>query len=125
MADDTECACRVVLCDDAEDFVRIVGLLLTSEKLDVVGVASNGREAVEVCGRLRPDVLVLDVSMPIMDGLTALPLVLEASPDTRVIMLTGFGTRVVQQRAMELGAVDFIEKGVAPLELPAQIRAHC
>ena len=124
MRDAASSPCRVVLCDDAVGYVRIVKLLIQSADLAVVGEAVNGEEAVAVCRELQPDILLLDISMPIMDGLTALPLVLDASPDTKVIMHSGFGTDAVRERARELGAVDFIEKGIEPLALPDRILAH-
>ncbi|MCW2973115.1 MAG: two-component response regulator [Thermoleophilia bacterium] len=117
---------RIVLCDDQPDFVRLLQLLLAIEgDLEVVGTAANGEEAIEVCGQLRPDLLVLDISMPVMDGLTALPLVRAASPDTNVVMLTGLGSSEVRERALAAGATGFIEKGASATELPELIRAAC
>lgn len=117
---------RVVLCDDAIDFVQLAKLLLELEPdIAVVGVAHDGAQAIEVCRELRPDLLLLDVSMPIMDGLTALPLVREASPDTKVVMLTAFDTESMKREAHEAGATGFIVKGVAPLSLPDQVRGAC
>jgi YesN/AraC family two-component response regulator len=85
--------CRVVLCDDSHDFVRLLTLLLAIEPgMRVVGQAHNGEQAISVCAELEPDVLVLDVSMPVMDGLTALPQVRRVSPSTNVVMLSGLGT---------------------------------
>lgn len=74
---------------------------------------------------LQPDLLVLDVSMPVMDGLTALPRVREVSPSTNVVMLSGFGSDAMKQQALEMGACRFIEKGFSPVELPGQLRAQC
>lgn len=92
--------CRVVLCDD-------------------------GAEAISVCTDLQPDLLLLDVSMPVMDGLTALPRIREVSPSTNVVMLSGFSSESMKRQALELGACRFIEKGVPPVELTGQLRAQC
>ena len=121
-------SCRVVLCDDTRDFVRLLRLVLeldAGSSIEVVGEAYDGRQAISLCERLQPDVLVLDISMPEMDGLTALPLIASASPDTRIIVLSGFSTREMKRLALEHGAVEFIEKGVAPLSLPGIIAAQC
>lgn len=126
MADSGASPCRVVLCDDAVDFMRLVKLLFDVEDgVEVVGLAQNGLEAVELCRELQPDVLLLDVSMPVMDGLTALPKVLEASPETSVVMLSGLSSPDVHRRALELGAAAFVEKGTSALTLPQQVRRHC
>jgi DNA-binding NarL/FixJ family response regulator len=119
-------ACRVVLCDDAPDFLHLTRLLFEREShLRIVGEATDGEEAIDTCRELQPDVLLLDVSMPVMDGLTALPKVREVSPDTRVLMLSAFGTPAMKQQALENGAVGFIEKGENPLALPKQVSEHC
>lgn len=118
--------CRIVLCDDAVDFMRLMKILFDVDHgVEVIGMAENGREAIDLCAQLQPDVLLLDVSMPVMDGMTALPRVREASPGTNVVMLSGFSSAAVKRQALELGAVAYIEKGVAPLTLPAQVRQHC
>ncbi len=118
--------CRVVLCDDSQDFVRLLALLLALEPgMQVVGQAHDGQQAISVCAELQPDVLVLDVSMPVMDGLTALPQVLMHSPDTSVVMLSGLGSDDVKRQAMQLGATVYLEKGVATSNLAQQLRQAC
>ena len=115
--------CRVVLCDDARDYVKLLKLLIDMESdMEVIGAAYDGEEAIKMCTELQPDLLVLDVSMPVMDGLTALPRIREVSPATNIVMLSGFSSDVVKQQALDLGARAFIEKGVSPLVLPGQLR---
>jgi DNA-binding NarL/FixJ family response regulator len=125
MTPDSNHRCRLVLCDDAADFVALVRLVLSGEEdIEIVGEAYNGAQAITMCAELQPELLVLDVSMPVMDGLTALPKILDASPETRVVMLSGFASDEVKQQAQELGAVRFIEKGVSPQELLSQLRSE-
>lgn len=119
-------SCRVVLCDDARDFVKLLKVLIDMEpEMEVVGEAHDGEQAISVCTELQPDLLVLDVSMPVMDGLTALPRIREVSPATNVVMLSGFSSEEMKRQALDLGACRFIEKGVSPVDLPGQLRAQC
>ena len=118
--------CKVAICDDIENFRRMLRLVLEFESdIEVVGEAGDGRAAVELCEALQPDVLLLDVSMPVMDGLEALPMILETSPETSVVMLTGYGSREVEGRAMERGAFRYLEKGADPATITTAIREAC
>lgn len=115
--------CRIGICDDVEAFRRLLDMLFSFEAdMDVVGLAQHGREAVDLVTQQRVDVLLLDVAMPVMDGLEALPLIRAASPDTKVVMLTGFGTDAIRRRAIEGGANRYLEKGLAPTDLVAVVR---
>ena len=110
--------CRIMLCDDAESFREVLRLTLGA-RLDiaVVGEAVNGRDAIEQVANLRPDLLLLDISMPVMTGLEALPHIRTASPDTAVFMVTGFAAEGVREEAFRLGAVEFLDKteGLGPI----------
>jgi PAS domain S-box-containing protein len=112
----------VVLVDDAEDVRAVVSrqLRLTG-RFEVVGVGGSGAEAISLAAQHRPAVMVLDASMPDMDGLEALPGILEASPGTKVVMLSGFGGRALEMAARALGASDFVEKAVPLRELPGRL----
>jgi DNA-binding NarL/FixJ family response regulator len=113
-----------VLCDDAPGVLQLTELILESEPgIEVVATAANGLEAVERCRELQPDVLVLDISMPVMDGLTALPLVREASPETRVLVFSAFDSPEMRERADADGAAGYLRKGAAPAELALAVRA--
>jgi DNA-binding NarL/FixJ family response regulator len=115
---------RLALCDDAYAFVKLLRLLFSIEPdIEVVGDAGNGNEAVELCARTRPDVLLLDVAMPERDGVDALPDILEASPATKVLVYTGFASREVERTALARGAREVLLKGTAPADLLARIRA--
>ncbi len=81
---------------------------------EVVGEAANGKEAVELARRTQPDVMLLDIAMPVMDGLEALPHITEVAPSTRVVILTGFSSSTIRARALAAGAVGYLEKGASP-----------
>jgi DNA-binding NarL/FixJ family response regulator len=116
-------ACRVGICDDVDAYRQVLGIVLGVEPgLELVGEASNGQEAIDLVDREDVDVLLLDISMPEMDGLEALPLVRAASPRTKVVMLTGYGSEVTRRRAMELGASLYLEKGASPSGILDAIR---
>jgi PAS domain S-box-containing protein len=110
---------KTVLIDDAEDVRRVVALQLQlSGDFEIVGSGATGREAVELAERFAPDLLLLDVSMPDMDGLAALPKVMDASPGTRIVMLSGFAGPEIEQEALALGATAFLDKGTSLEALP-------
>jgi DNA-binding NarL/FixJ family response regulator len=103
---------RIVVADDTADFRFLVTLALRADpRFEVVGEAENGLEAVEAARAQRPDVVLLDVSMPVMDGLQALPLLADCCPETRVVVLSGFATDTLESKALSLGAVAYVEKG--------------
>ncbi len=104
----------VVLVDDAPEVRGLVRLhLRLSRRFAVVGEGASGTDAVALAEQHRPDLMLLDVSMPIMDGLQALPLVRAASPGTQVVLFSGFDERGLAARGRELGALGFIEKSVS------------
>ncbi|TGN66944.1 PAS domain S-box protein [Nocardioides eburneiflavus] len=89
--------------------------LESSGRFDVVGEAADGEEAIDVVIRHEPQAVLLDVSMPAMDGLETLPSILAVRPGTAVVMFSGFGGTDLAAEARSLGALDFIEKSI-PLE---------
>lgn len=106
----------IVLVDDSAEVRNLVGLLLRSSGFDVVGEAGDGDEAILLAYRLRPDLMLLDTSMPRCDGVEALPAILALSPSTRVVVFTGFEEPELADHMRQLGAADFIEKS-APLDV--------
>ena len=115
-------ALRVLLADDADDIRLLLRFTLTGEcGFEVVGEATNGAEAVELAEALRPDVIVLDMSMPVMDGLQAIPELLRVCPEIRIVVLSGFDEGRMRHVALELGAHDYLEKGAATSELVASL----
>ena len=116
----------VVLCDDQPDFVRLLSMLLGMQpELAVVGTAGDGHEAIAACDLHRPDLILLDISMPNLDGIAAIPGIREASPDTRIVMLSGFSATQIKQRALDAGADAFIEKGAPMPDIPRIVLEHC
>ncbi|MBT2394715.1 response regulator transcription factor [Streptomyces sp. ISL-100] len=115
---------RVVIADD-EPLIRAgIRMILTSDRaIEVVAEAANGREAVELARVHAPDVVLLDLQMPVMDGLTALAELGRAVPGARVIVLTTFGERESVLRALESGGAGFLLKDSAPAELIRAVRA--
>lgn len=112
----------LVIVDDSEEVRAIVRAALQSSGLfEVVGEGADGAEAIAMAYRLQPALLLLDTSMPTMDGLEALPAILTLSPQTRVVIYTGFEERGLAGRAREYGAVDFIEKSIPIRDLPERL----
>lgn len=90
--------------------------------LEVVAAAADGREAIGLAEEHRPDVILLDLAMPVMDGLEALPKLREVVPEARIVVLSGFQQALLGKQAQELGAAAFVEKGATPTELADTIR---
>ena len=114
---------RVGIADD-QDLVRagFETILAASSDLEVVGTAGDGIEAVDLAGTARPDVLLLDIRMPRLDGLAALPRILAASPDTRVLVLTTFDLDEYVYEALRGGASGFLLKDVRRDQLVDAVR---
>jgi PAS domain S-box-containing protein len=106
----------VVVVDDAADVRAMIRVRLgLSRRFVVVGEGTTGHDAVRLAGEHRPDAMVLDISMPGVDGLEAIERVREVSPQTRVVVFTGVVRPGLAARAMELGAAGFVEKTM-PIE---------
>ncbi len=101
---------RVLVVDDSTVMRKIVSQILKSEFYDVVAEASNGEEAVAEYKALKPDLVTLDINMPIMDGLTALINILEIDPDAKVVMLTSESEQKMVLKAIQSGAKNYIVK---------------
>lgn len=102
----------MLLVDDAADIRMLVRMGLKRDaRFEVVAEAADGREAVDQARVHQPDVVVLDVAMPVMDGLEALPQIREVSPASRVVILSGFTAERMEPGATEQGADAYLEKG--------------
>ncbi len=109
---------RVLIVDDAEDIRMLLRMKLDRHgDLDVVGEAADGIDAVDQARALQPHLVLLDMAMPRMDGLQALPLIREAVPDVRVIVLSGFNQGTLEREALAAGADRYLVKGGSMREL--------
>ncbi|MGW7327259.1 response regulator transcription factor [Streptomyces sp. NPDC054840] len=115
---------RVVIADD-EPLIRAgIRMILTSASdIEVVAEAANGREAVDLARSHAPDVMLLDIQMPVMDGLSALGELRRAVPEVRALILTTFGEKENVLRALGEGGAGFLLKDSAPGELIGAVRA--
>ena len=100
---------KILLVDDAA-FMRMRCAKLLVEEGHHVVEAANGREAVETYQRERPDAVLMDITMPEMDGLTALKLIREIDPRARIAMVTAMGQQAIVLEALKSGAKDFVVK---------------
>jgi len=115
---------KVVIVDD-HAVVRsgLSAFLMVYDDLDFVGEASSGEEAVRLCKEQRPDVILMDLVMPGMDGATATQAIRENCPETQVIALTSFKEQELVQGALKAGAIGYLLKNVSADELVRAIRA--
>ncbi len=114
---------RVVLVDDQALFRAGIRMLIASQPdLDVVGEAGDGREAIDLVRSTRPDVVLMDIRMPVMDGLTATAEILAQPDPPRIVMLTTFDLDEAAARAIRQGASGFLLKDADPEFLLAAIR---
>jgi NarL family two-component system response regulator LiaR len=115
---------RVILVDDHAVVRSGLGaFLLAFDDLTLVGEASSGEEAVRLCKQLRPDVVLMDLVMPGMDGAQATSVIRENCPEIQVIALTSFKEEELVQRAMRAGAIGYLLKNVTADELAQAIRS--
>jgi two-component system chemotaxis response regulator CheY len=105
---------RIMITDDAL-FMRVtLKNILTQHGLEVVAEASNGREAVELYEKHKPDLVFMDITMPEMDGLEALKAIRAKDPNAKVVMCTAMGQNQIVVEAIQAGAKDFIVKPFQP-----------
>ncbi len=115
---------RVLIVDD-HAVVRsgLAAFLLAFDDLDLIGQASGGPEALRICAENEPDVVLMDLVMPEMDGAAATHAIREAHPHTQVIALTSFPEEDLVQMALQAGAISYLLKNVSAEELANAIRA--
>ncbi len=115
---------RVMLVDD-HAVVRsgLSKFLMVYPDLELVGEADSGEEAVQRCHLLRPDVVLMDLKMPGMDGVTATRLIRQSYPATQVVVLTSFHDEAMVQGALQAGAIGFLLKDVTAAELAQAVRS--
>ena len=116
-----------VLITDDQAVIRngLRSLLGEEPDLEVVGEAENGREAVDMARQLAPNVIIMDLAMPVLSGLEATRQILQALPDTRIIVFSSYTDRAYIEEVMRLGAARNIVKHAATRDLPKAIREVC
>lgn len=110
---------RTMVVDDSPRFLRTVCSFLAQYKaVDVVATANSASEALRAIDRLRPDLVLLDFHMPLVNGLETMELIRQRSPATRVVIITGHDSAELREAALESGALAFIPKLYVSRELP-------
>jgi DNA-binding NarL/FixJ family response regulator len=113
---------RVLVADDVPRLRDLMRELLENDgRFAVVGEASDGLEALILADTLRPDVILLDVAMPVMDGLSALPAIRRTTGGARIVVFSGLHHQELATRAVRAGADAFVEKGAPLSELTAAL----
>ena len=103
--------CRVVLADDVAEIRMLLRLTLELDgRFEIVGEAANGKEAVQLAADEHPDVVILDLAMPVMDGFAAIPEICKNCPDTKILVLSAFDPSTADQ-VLALGADAYMVKG--------------
>ena len=115
---------QVLIVDD-HAVVRsgLSDFVLAFDDFDLVGEANGGRSAVELCARLKPDVVLMDMVMPDMDGAAATQTIRQQNPDIQIIALTSFREEHIVHAAMQAGAIGYLLKNVTAEELAIAIRS--
>jgi two-component system chemotaxis response regulator CheY len=101
---------RFLVVDDAIFMRTVLKKMLTEEGFEVVGEAGNGIDAIQMAAKLKPDIVTLDITMPEMDGIRAVPEILKVSPSSKIIMCSALGQQAMVVDAIKKGAKDFIVK---------------
>lgn len=114
----TQRGIRVLIVDDAAELrTLLVQTLALDPRLEVVGAAADGQAAIEAATTHRPDVVLMDVAMPRLDGIEAGRRILATQPEIAIVVFTGYGDLELEQRARAMGAAAFVEKDRSLQEL--------
>ena len=109
---------RVLIADDHRLFAEALEAILSGDdRIELVGLAWDGEEAVRLAGERRPDVILMDISMPLMDGIAAAKKIKAADDEVSILMLTGSNARTDVDRARQAGAAGYVTKDRIAAEL--------
>ena len=114
-------AIRVMAVDDSPITRKMIKKALEPEGFEIIGEAGNGRDAVELYNKIKPDVITMDVTMPIMDGLKAAQVIKEQNPAQKIIMLSAMSDNDIVAEARGWGIVHFCAKPFKPEEIVEKI----
>lgn len=113
---------RVLIVDDS-DFIRLgMRKMLEDNNMEVVGEASNGKEAVQKYKELRPSIVTMDITMPEMDGRNAIEVIMEMDPNAKIIVCSSMGQETIVFDAIKLGAKSFLVKPISEDRLIEEIK---
>ena len=117
---DTHHRLRTVVVDDSETFLEVVcALLECDDNVDVVGRGHDGEEAVEMVAKLRPDLLVMDIDMPYLDGLSAALVISTHFPSTLIVLMSAEDSRELRADCQACGAAAFVQKSRLRQDFPS------
>jgi DNA-binding NarL/FixJ family response regulator len=109
---------KVLIADDHRLFAEALEAILAGDdRIELVGLAADGKEAVRLAGERRPDVILMDISMPLMDGIEAAKTIKATDDDVSILMLTGSNARTDVDRARKAGAAGYVTKDRIAAEL--------
>lgn len=115
---------KILIVDDSKIFRKMLKSTLIEHGHEIVGEASNGKEALELLSTSHPDLVTLDITMPIMDGIETLTHIKENNPQLNVIMVSAAGQKAKVMSALKLGACDFLQKPFQPDEVITTVNKY-
>lgn len=116
---------RVLVVDDAANLRDLLTVLLEVEDdFEVVAAVGDGAQALAKADELEPDIVLLDIAMPVMDGFAALPELRRRLPDASIVIFSAYEQREQAEKSLKYGADIYIEKGTSVVNLVAQLREH-
>ena len=115
-------SCRVYICDDSPEYRTLLRMVLSDEGALVVGEGGDGQECLEQAAAADPEYLFLDLNMPGLSGLEALPKLRAALPDVKIVVLTTSRAIESEQAAIELGADAYVPKPIDATAVPRLVR---
>ena len=114
--------CRVYICDDSPEYRMLLRLVLADAGATIVGEGADGRDAIEGAAATNPSIVLLDLNMPNVGGLEALPKLREALPDVKIVVLTTSKAVESEKAAMALGADAYVSKPIDATSVPQLLR---